>query len=290
MRKYVRSASHDVSVSLRRGVLAPHRAPRTARDAATATLSFDVKVTPKPVERLERADFFGNTTNWFTIDEPHAEVGHSRGEPGGRRADAGVRRRSRAESWETVRSDLRVLRPIRQRSTRCSTPSTRRSRRQARTWSRTRSELSSPGGRCSLACSTSTRASTPTSPTTKRRRTHEPTVERVFELRAGVCQDLAHVGSGRCPLDGTSRSLRERLPVDAAAGGPRASRSGPTRATLGSRPGSRPSGGSISIRRTTCCRAANTSRSRGGATMATSPRSTASSPAAANTTSRSQST
>jgi transglutaminase-like putative cysteine protease len=35
------------------------------------TLAFEVSVTPEPAERFERCDFFGNITDWFTIDEPH---------------------------------------------------------------------------------------------------------------------------------------------------------------------------------------------------------------------------
>jgi hypothetical protein len=35
-------------------------------------LSFEVNLSPEPVKSFERPDFFGNTTSWMTIDEPHA--------------------------------------------------------------------------------------------------------------------------------------------------------------------------------------------------------------------------
>src|ERR1700733_3940007 len=55
-----RHAPHDIPLPLGRRVLASGRAPRTARNSA-------------PTAALVRgAPFFGNTTNWITIDEPHA--------------------------------------------------------------------------------------------------------------------------------------------------------------------------------------------------------------------------
>ena len=62
-------------VRVRRRVLAPARASRAARRRrASARSPSTVTVAPKPVTRFERTDFFGNTTSWFIIDEPHATL------------------------------------------------------------------------------------------------------------------------------------------------------------------------------------------------------------------------
>jgi transglutaminase-like putative cysteine protease len=49
--------------------LIAHLVPRTT--ARQRPVTFAVEVTPWPVERFQRSDYFGNITNWFTIDEPH---------------------------------------------------------------------------------------------------------------------------------------------------------------------------------------------------------------------------
>src|ERR1700733_6690568 len=50
--------------------LVAHLVPRaTARQRPR---SFEVRLSPEPVKSFERPDFFGNTTSWITIDEPHA--------------------------------------------------------------------------------------------------------------------------------------------------------------------------------------------------------------------------
>ena len=49
--------------------LVAHLVPReTARQHA---LAVDVTLAPLPAKRFERADFFGNTSSWFIVDEPH---------------------------------------------------------------------------------------------------------------------------------------------------------------------------------------------------------------------------
>ena len=49
--------------------LIAHLVPReTARQRSR---SVDVTVEPQPIKHLERTDFFGNITSWYTIDEPH---------------------------------------------------------------------------------------------------------------------------------------------------------------------------------------------------------------------------
>jgi transglutaminase-like putative cysteine protease len=49
--------------------LVAHLVPRATK--RQASLQVDVSVTPQPAKRFERTDFFGNTTTWFVIDEPH---------------------------------------------------------------------------------------------------------------------------------------------------------------------------------------------------------------------------
>jgi transglutaminase-like putative cysteine protease len=49
--------------------LIAHLVPReTARQRS---LAVDVTLEPAPVKRFDRSDFFGNTTSWFIVDEPH---------------------------------------------------------------------------------------------------------------------------------------------------------------------------------------------------------------------------
>jgi transglutaminase-like putative cysteine protease len=55
----------DVSYSR----LVAHLVPRATK--RQESLQVDVNVTPQPAKRFERTDFFGNTTTWFVIDEPH---------------------------------------------------------------------------------------------------------------------------------------------------------------------------------------------------------------------------
>lgn len=170
--------------------LVTHLVPReTARQQLRV---FEVRLSPVPVQRFERVDSFGNPTEWFVIDELHTDldiVAQSRvtvhAAPD---VVSGATPR-----WETVRSlleaphgpeALEALQYV------FDTPLTRvipSAVRYARP--------SFHPGRALLACalelnarihadfaydSDATEATTP--------------VEKVFELRAGVCQDLAHVG------------------------------------------------------------------------------------------------
>jgi transglutaminase-like putative cysteine protease len=56
----------DVSYS--RHVL--HLAPRTT--SLQTTRAFNLTVTPAPAQRVRRTDFFGNRADWLALDEPHA--------------------------------------------------------------------------------------------------------------------------------------------------------------------------------------------------------------------------
>ncbi|HTV72338.1 MAG TPA: transglutaminase family protein [Candidatus Acidoferrales bacterium] len=169
--------------------LIAHLGPRpTTRQK---TLAFEVNVTPEPFERFERSDFFGNTTDWFTIDEPHDVLDVT--------AESQVTVEATptydpnlSSSWETVRksfefsTDPQTLEAVQYTF---DTPLTA-----------TNSEVvayarkSFARGRPLLACveELNTRVHADFKYDKKATDTRT-TVPRAFELRAGVCQDLAHV-------------------------------------------------------------------------------------------------
>jgi transglutaminase-like putative cysteine protease len=49
--------------------LIAHLVPR--RTARQRSQSVEVTIQPRPAQQFERTDFFGNVTSWYTIDEPH---------------------------------------------------------------------------------------------------------------------------------------------------------------------------------------------------------------------------
>jgi transglutaminase-like putative cysteine protease len=170
--------------------LVAHLAPRhTPRQQA---LNFVVQALPEPMERFERTDFFGNPTDWFTIDEPHdvldilAESQVRVGTPPELDADAAL-------SWENARrmfefpADPPALEALQYTF---DTPLTAGNAEvvayAARSFTRGRSLLS-----CVLELNSRIHADFRYDKDATDTRT---TVERVFELRAGVCQDLAHAG------------------------------------------------------------------------------------------------
>jgi transglutaminase-like putative cysteine protease len=151
----------------------------------------DVHVTPTPVERARRFDFFGNATNWFTIDEPHAML------------DILAESRVQVEAapalepelslpWESVRRSFEVVGPDVFEVVQYvfDTPLTA-SNAEVIAYA----QESFPRGRPLLACVLDLNARIHRDFTYDAEATDtRTTVERAFELRAGVCQDLAHVG------------------------------------------------------------------------------------------------
>jgi transglutaminase-like putative cysteine protease len=178
--------SRDVAYSR----LVAHLVPRAT--ARQRPLSFDVNVTPWPVERYQRSDYFGNTTNWFTIDEPHDElevVAESQVsvEP------APAFSPDASHDWETVRRAFEFP----------ADPETREVVQYIFDTPLTLTnadivayaEESFPGGRPLLACVLDLNSRVHADFTYDSESTDtRTTVERVFELRSGVCQDLAHAG------------------------------------------------------------------------------------------------
>jgi transglutaminase-like putative cysteine protease len=83
--------------------LVAHLGPRATR--RQRPLAFAVSVSPQPVHSFARNDFFGNTTSWFTIDEPHTILeicaeSHVAVDP------APVLAPDESPSWEIVRTSF----------------------------------------------------------------------------------------------------------------------------------------------------------------------------------------
>ncbi len=167
-----------------------HLTPRAT--ATQRVKSFNLTITPAPVQRVRREDYFGNETEWLALDEPHAvleitaESRIAAEAPPACDPDA-------SEAWEGLHARLEdpggeeadeVLQFVFDSGLTAFTSDVAGFARK-----------SFPRGRPLLAGAidlmarihsgfrydtTVTDASTP--------------VDRVFEIRAGVCQDLAHVG------------------------------------------------------------------------------------------------
>ena len=170
--------------------LVAHLVPRAT--ARQQRLAFDVHLSPEPVNAYERPDFFGNTTSWFTIDEPHADLdifAQSRVavEPAPALApDASLR-------WESVRAGFEVPadpETLDALQYTFDTPLTA-TNEDVVAYAR----RSFPAGRPLLDCVLELNSRVHADFTFDKEATDtRTTVKRAFELRAGVCQDLAHVG------------------------------------------------------------------------------------------------
>ena len=170
--------------------LVAHLAPRvTSRQVPQA---FELSVTPLPVSSVERFDFFGNGTSWFTVDEPHAildVLATSRVAV----AAAPEFVASAGPSWETVRDaiespgDSDALEAVQYAFDTRLTEVNADVVEYART--------SFGRGRPLLACILELNARIHGDFKYDKDATETSTkVDRVFELRAGVCQDFAHAG------------------------------------------------------------------------------------------------
>jgi len=170
--------------------LIAHLVPRAT--ARQRPLTFDVDVKPWPVERWQRSDFFGNTTNWFTIDEPH-DVLDVVSESQVTVDPAPSFAPEASLPWEAVRTSFEFPSdPETQQVVQYvfDTPVTATDATVV-----AYAEESFPPGRPMLACVLDLnhrihRDFTYDAEATDTR----TTVKEAFELRAGVCQDLAHVG------------------------------------------------------------------------------------------------
>jgi transglutaminase-like putative cysteine protease len=169
-----------------------HLVHLTPRDTATQKVKeFNLAVSPASAYRVRREDFFGNVTEWLALNEPHAVIDIiaqsqvAAFDPPARDADA-------SEPWEDVRArletaDAETIDIVQYLFDSVLTAFTVDLPAYA-------IESFTPGRPLLAAAldlmsrihadfrydTTVTDASTP--------------VDRVFEMRAGVCQDLAHVG------------------------------------------------------------------------------------------------
>jgi transglutaminase-like putative cysteine protease len=170
--------------------LVAHLAPRTT--ARQRTDEFAVSVTPHPARRVERTDYFGNRTSWFTIDEPHkvldilAESRVVVGESSDFAPEASY-------GWESVRRALEVpgtSEALEAVQYAFDTPLTAPNADVVE-YARASFQRERP----LLACVLELNARIYTDFKYDKEATDTSTaVARVFELRAGVCQDLAHAG------------------------------------------------------------------------------------------------
>jgi transglutaminase-like putative cysteine protease len=170
--------------------LVAHLVPRATQ--RQVPLNSFVQAVPEPVERVERTDFFGNPTDWFIIDEPH-DVLDILAESQVRVGAPPELDPAAAPSWEAARtmfefpSEPAALDALQYTF---DTPLTAGNADVAayaeETFTRGRSLLS-----CVLELNARIYADFRYDKDATDTRT---TVEEVFELRAGVCQDLAHAG------------------------------------------------------------------------------------------------
>jgi transglutaminase-like putative cysteine protease len=170
--------------------LLAHLVPReTARQQRLFT---EVIVDPKPVRSFERTDFFGNTTSWCIIEEPHDEL------------DVLAESRVSVEpipnyalvpgaAWEEVRSSFEPPQPPEMFDVVQFTFDTRLTESDRGVVSYAHRSFT-PGRKLFAAVlDLNARIHADFAFDKKATDTHT-TVKEAFELRAGVCQDLAHVG------------------------------------------------------------------------------------------------
>lgn len=170
--------------------LVAHLVPRPTK--RQEPLHVNVSVTPQPVRRFERTDFFGNTTIWFVIDEPHdalqvlAESSVAVEPLVPLEPDASL-------AWDLVRESFDAAPGSDAYEAVQFTFDTALTATDETVVAYARPSF--PRGRPLLAClidlNRRIHAGFAFDPEATNTRT---TVKEAFELRAGVCQDLAHVG------------------------------------------------------------------------------------------------
>ena len=176
----------DVAYSRLLAHLVPRETERQRSFSTTLALA------PKPVTSFDRADFFGNTASWFIIEEPHARLEIT---AQSRVAVAPIPEFAPEASaqWEAVRATFDppvepdAFDVLQHTFDTLLTATDRDVVAYART--------SFPRGRPLLTCilELNSRIHADFTYDADATDTHT-TVKDAFELRAGVCQDLAHVG------------------------------------------------------------------------------------------------
>lgn len=173
----------DVSYSCHLSHLVP-------RETATQHVHSDtVNINLPPARRIRRRDYFGNMAEWFAIDRPHRTLeltAESRVSVAAPQADA-----STGLAWEDVRAMLELAREARDAVHYAfDSPLTAFTSNVAdyagRSFVPGRPLLEGAADLMARIHTDFRYDTTVTDATTP--------VDRVFEIRAGVCQDLAHVG------------------------------------------------------------------------------------------------
>jgi transglutaminase-like putative cysteine protease len=170
--------------------LVAHLAPRaTTRQRSHA---FEVTLSPAPAKRSSRADYFGNTTNWFTIDEPHTEL-EILAESTVSVDPIPIFEPEASPSWEVVRTAFEFPVDAQTLGALHYTFDTRltATNEDVFTYARCSFKTGQPLLACILDLNSRIHADFTFDKEATDTRT---TVKEAFELRAGVCQDLAHVG------------------------------------------------------------------------------------------------
>jgi transglutaminase-like putative cysteine protease len=176
----------DVAYSRLVAHLIPRETPRQQRFAS------EVTVEPKPFRRFERTDYFGNTTSWCIIDEPHDEldvISQSRVsvEPIPHYAPEA------SAGWEDVRSSFEPPQPVEMFDVVQYTFDTPLTEADSSVVSYARRSFTR--GRKLYAAVLDLNARIHADFAFDKKATDtRTTVREAFKLRAGVCQDLAHVG------------------------------------------------------------------------------------------------
>lgn len=170
--------------------LMAHLVPRpTARQRA---LSVELTVSPQPAGRFQRTDYFGNTTSWFVIEEPHDELeitaeSQVAVDPIPAYTAAGM------PAWETVGASFEPPVGAETFDTLQYTFDTPLTATDDEVVAYARRSF--PRGRPLFACIAELNSRIHTDFTFDKEATDtRTTVKDAFELRAGVCQDLTHVG------------------------------------------------------------------------------------------------
>ena len=170
--------------------LIAHLVPRTTQ--RQRPLAVEIRVAPAPVRRFDRADFFGNTTSWFIVDEPHDALEiYSES----RVAVDAIVPFAAAESltWEAVRTAFDVPSGTDAVDAVQYTFDTPLTATDEDVVAYARPSFAS--GRPLLACVLDLNSRIHADFTFDAKATNaRTTVKDALELRAGVCQDLAHVG------------------------------------------------------------------------------------------------
>ncbi len=179
--RYLQEVSHSCHLA--------HLVPRET--PAQHLAETEIKLSLPPSRRLQRKDYFGNTAEWIFIDQPHETLevlSQSRVQV----SVAAAREAASSEPWERVRDELETARDAKSRQAIGFLFDSPRVALQGQ-FADYAAECF-PDGDSILAGtvalmhriheefrydSTVTDSATP--------------VDRVFEIRAGVCQDLAHV-------------------------------------------------------------------------------------------------